>query len=122
LYFQLLSFSIQSALAQLSRLPLIDRHGSRLSTGAPWRLISLIDHPYFLKPAKPLDFSFPPKGTAAVRVAFGVYHLHWFPATEETSALVRATVLLETTLHIGCHTGVQTVITGPDDVNIPSHR
>ena len=73
----------------------------------------------FTNPCQLLDDRFAPQGAAAVRVAFGVDHLLWLSAPEITRTLVRAAMFIEPALYIGGHPGIQAVVAGFDDIDIP---
>lgn len=70
-------------------------------------------------PGKFFNLSFSPERAAAIRMAFRINHLAWYSAPEKFCAFLMPTVLCEAPLNIGSDTGVQTGITGFNDIDIP---
>ena len=52
-------------------------------------------------------------------MAFAIDHFKRLPATKIARSLFLTTVFLETALYISSDTGIQAIVTCPDDVDIP---
>ena len=100
---------------------LAGRHGVSISsTRAPWWFNAVLMYEHQLPfPRQFLDFRFAALSAAAVFEVLGIYHLLWLSPPKVACALNWMHMFGKTSLHIGGHTSIQSIVTGPDDVDIP---